>query len=107
MRKTKILLSVLGAPSKALAQQGQLIDKDIRSCAEIILAFELLKKLIDSRSHSIYSHSLSCQQRPELETDLLGLHGRKNAGEKGGNKRLQSSPSHTYIYTMSVYIYSI
>jgi len=26
MRKTKILLSVLGTPSKALAQQGQLID---------------------------------------------------------------------------------
>lgn len=112
MRKTKILLSVLDAPSKAHAQQGQLIDWGVHLCVEIVLVFVFLRINWPSVSSCILS-LFPWQQRPELETDLfiwvfiMYDEKKKTQGERE-NKRLQSGPSdmHTF-YTVSVYIYNI
>lgn len=108
MRKTKILLSVLGAPSKALAQQGRLINRDVHLRAEIV-RLRFLKGSIDSRSYPLSSYSFPDNNVPNWRQ--ISLRGwTKERGRERGNKRLQPGPSdmHTFIRCPCTYtIYNV
>lgn len=115
MRKTKILLSVLGALSKALVQQGQLIDRDVHLCAEIVpvFVFVFLKNSLTANLFIcilylyplILSHLRSTASWTGDRSLFLGLRGRKNTGGRGGNKRLQSGPlTCIHLYGVRVHI---
>lgn len=101
MRKTKILL--LNAPSKALTQQGQLIDRAVCSCAEIVLVLDLFKELIDSRSYSLTLSLLSVNIVPNWrQISLLGvfvderMQGAGGGGEQRGSSRVHQTCIHLY-----------
>lgn len=106
MRKTKILL--LDAPSKALTQQGQSIDRAVCSCVEIVLVLDLSKELIDSRSRSLTLSLLSVNNVPNWrQISLLGvfMDERTQGGGRGGEQRDSSRIRQTCIHLYDVRVH--
>lgn len=101
MRKTKILLSVLGAPSKALAQQGRLINRDVHLRAEIV-HLRFLKGSIDSRSYPL---TLSLTITSRTGDRSLYVDGQKNVGGKWETRdSSQARQTCIHLYDVRVHI---